>query len=61
VIKCERGYFRVRLLNSGAIMLAHLSGKMRTRSVKVTLSDRVIVELSPYSRDRCRIVYRFSN
>lgn len=49
--------FRVRLSN-GKEILAHLSGKMRIRFIKVLPGDKVLVELSPYDKKRGRIVYR---
>jgi translation initiation factor IF-1 len=39
--------------------MAYLSGKMRKYYIRVTLGDRVLVELSPYDLTRGRITYRF--
>lgn len=50
--------FRVQL-DSGHIVLAHISGKMRMHWIKILPGDRVTVELSPYDLNRGRIVYRF--
>ena len=50
--------FRVELEN-GHKVLAHLSGKMRMRYIKILSGDEVSVELSPYDLTRGRIVYRF--
>lgn len=49
--------FRVRL-DTGAMVLAHLSGKMRLHYIRILPGDRVIVELSPYDDKRGRIVRR---
>ena len=49
--------FKVKLKN-GREVLAHLSGKMRKNFIRVLQSDRVTVELSPYDKNRGRIVYR---
>jgi len=49
--------FRVKL-DSGQIVLAHVSGKMRIHFIKIVPGDRVKVELSPYDLTRGRIVYR---
>ncbi len=49
--------FRVRL-DDGSGILAHLSGKMRLRYIRVLPGDRVRVELSPYDETKGRIVYR---
>ncbi len=50
--------FRVKLSN-GHIVLAHVSGKMRMHFIKILPGDKVKLELSPYSIDRGRIVYRY--
>jgi translation initiation factor IF-1 len=49
--------FRVELANQHTI-LAHISGKMRQRFIRLTNGDRVKLELSPYDLDKGRIVYR---
>ena len=49
--------FRVRLANDH-IVLAHISGKMRKRFIRLTIGDRVKLEMSPYDVDKARIVYR---
>ena len=50
--------FRVELAN-GHKVLAYVSGKMRTRYIRVLPGDRVLVALSPYDLSRGRITYRF--
>ena len=49
--------FRVKLDNQHEV-LAHLSGKMRKHFVRLTVGDRVRLEMSPYDLDKARIVYR---
>ena len=49
--------FRVEL-NNGQSVLAHISGKMRKRFIRLTVGDRVKMEMSPYDLDKARIVYR---
>ena len=49
--------FRVQLPNNH-IVLAHISGKMRKRFIRLTTGDRVKLEMSPYDIDKARIVYR---
>jgi len=49
--------FRVSLPNDH-IVLAHISGKMRKRFIRLTIGDRVKLEMSPYDIDKARIVYR---
>ncbi len=50
--------FRVEL-ESGHVVLAHVSGKMRMHYIKILPGDRVMIELSPYDLTRGRIVYRY--
>lgn len=49
--------FRVELPNSH-LVLAHISGKMRKRFIRLTAGDRVKLQMSPYDTDKARIVYR---
>ncbi len=49
--------FRVELDNQHQV-LAHISGKMRKRFIRLTNGDRVKLEMSPYDLDKARIVYR---
>ncbi len=49
--------FRVTLDNGVAIM-AHASGKMRQRRIRVLAGDRVTVEMSPYDLTKGRINFR---
>ena len=49
--------FRVVLANKH-LVLAHISGKMRKRFIRLTVGDRVRLQLSPYDTAKARIVYR---
>jgi translation initiation factor IF-1 len=49
--------FRVKLDNQHEV-LAHISGKMRKRFIRLTVGDRVKMEMSPYDLSKARIVYR---
>lgn len=49
--------FRVEL-ESGHVVLAHISGKMRQNFIRILPGDKVTVELSPYDLTRGRITYR---
>ena len=49
--------FRVTLANQHCV-LAHISGKMRKRFIRLTIGDRVKMEMSPYDTAKARIVYR---
>jgi translation initiation factor IF-1 len=56
--------FRVELNRAGGtgintrLVLAHISGKMRKRFIRLTIGDRVKMHMSPYDMDKARIVYR---
>ena len=49
--------FRVELANAH-LVLAHISGKMRKRFIRLTVGDRVKMQMSPYDIEKARIVYR---
>jgi len=49
--------FRVRLEN-GAVVLGHISGKMRMNYIRILPGDKVTVEITPYDVTRARIVFR---
>lgn len=49
--------YRVKLAN-GQEILAHISGKMRKNFIKITVGDRVTLEMSPYDLTKGRIIYR---
>jgi translation initiation factor IF-1 len=49
--------FRVALDNKHEV-LAHISGKMRKHFVRLTVGDRVRMEMSPYDLTKARIVFR---
>ena len=42
----------------GAVVLCHLSGKMRMNYIKVLPGDKVKVEMTPYDDTKGRIIYR---
>ena len=46
--------FRVELAN-GHRVLAHISGKMRKHFIRISVGDRVNVEMSPYDLGKARI------
>ena len=49
--------FRVKL-RTGHEVLAHISGKMRKRFIRLVVGDAVKIEMSPYDTEKARIVYR---
>ena len=49
--------FRVEL-NNGHTVLAHISGKMRKRFIRLVVGDKVKMEMSPYDMEKARITYR---
>ena len=50
--------FRVQL-ESGHIITAHISGKMRMHYIRILPGDRVQVEMSPYDLTKGRISFRY--
>ncbi len=48
-------------IETGQQVLAHLSGKLRVRYIKIVKGDSVMVEMSPYDLTRGRIVYRLKH
>lgn len=49
--------FRVEL-EGGHQVLAHVAGKMRKHFIRIVPGDKVVVEVSPYDRNRGRIIFR---
>jgi translation initiation factor IF-1 len=50
--------FRVEI-EGGLEVLAHVSGKMRMRYIRILPGDKVDLELSAYDPTRGRIVWRY--
>ena len=50
--------FKVQL-ESGHVIIAHISGKMRMNYIKILPGDRVKVEMSPYDLTKGRISFRY--
>lgn len=51
--------FRVRVAN-GHEFLAHISGKMRKRFIRLVVGDKVRIEVSPYDMSKARITFRLN-
>ena len=49
--------FRVQLDN-GHIVMAHISGKMRTNYIRILTGDKVTVQITPYDLTKGRITFR---
>lgn len=49
--------FRIKV-DSGHVVLAHISGKMRKNYIRILTGDTVTVELTPYDLSKGRITYR---
>lgn len=49
--------FRVKL-ETGPVILGHISGRMRQNKIQILTGDRVVLEMSPYDLSKGRIVYR---
>jgi translation initiation factor IF-1 len=51
------GMYRIELDNKHEV-LGYTAGKMRKFRIRISLGDKVKVEVSPYDLNRGRIVYR---
>jgi translation initiation factor IF-1 len=61
VTACHKGAkFSVELDGTGHQVLGHLAGKLRAHRIRILPGDKVQCELSPYSMDLARIVYRWT-
>lgn len=49
--------FRVKL-DDGKIILCHLSGRMRINYIRILPGDRVRLEMTPYDKEKGRIIFR---
>ena len=49
--------FKVEI-SGGREVLAHISGKMRKRFIRLVAGDQVRMEMSPYDMTKGRIVFR---
>ncbi|MEI8315618.1 MAG: translation initiation factor IF-1 [Verrucomicrobiota bacterium] len=52
--------FHVEMGEKKHQVLAHISGKMRKRWIRINVGDRVKMEMTPYDLGKARIVYRLS-
>lgn len=50
--------FRIKL-ESGQMIIAHLSGKMRLNKIRLAVMDKVRVEMTPYDLTKGRITFRY--
>ena len=50
--------FKVKL-ESGQLIIAHLSGKIRMNKIRMSIGDSEKVEMTPYDLTKGRITYRF--
>lgn len=54
--------FRVELDNTnGHQVLAHISGKLRKNFIRLSVEDRVRMEMSPHDLEHARITFRLKN
>jgi translation initiation factor IF-1 len=49
--------FRVAVQGKHEV-LAHISGKMRKNFIRISVGDKVNIEMSPYDLNKARITYR---
>ena len=54
----SNGRFDVKLNDTDSHVTAHISGKIRTRYIRILPGDKVKVEVSPYDLTPGRIVFR---
>jgi translation initiation factor IF-1 len=59
VTECKPGAKFSVVLENGAIIEGHLSGKMRKNYIRILVGDRVKLEISPYDLTKGRIIYRY--
>jgi len=52
------GNFLVRIDDNGSNVSCSLSGRIRKNSIRILEGDRVRIEVSPYSTDMGRIIFR---
>ena len=52
--------FKVQIMNNHVIV-AYVSGKLRTKFIRILVGDKVKVEMSPYDLTKGRIVWRDKN
>jgi translation initiation factor IF-1 len=52
--------FRVELPNKH-VVLAHISGKLRKKFIKLMIGDTVRMEMSPQDLQKARIIFRMKN
>ena len=57
VEKLTNTLFRVKLEND-AIVLAHISGKLRQNFIRILPGDKVTLEMSTYDLTKGRIIWR---
>ena len=50
--------YRVTIQESGHVLLAYGSGKIRQNKIKILEGDTVTVEMTPYDLEKGRIKYR---
>lgn len=50
--------FKVQV-ETGQLMMGHISGKVRKNNIKILVNDEVNVEVSAYDLTKCRITYRY--
>lgn len=50
--------FKIQL-ETGQVILGHLSGRMRMHKIRLLPGDEVSVQMSPYDLTKGRVTYRF--
>ena len=55
--KLPNAMFKVEI-EGGHVILAHISGKLRTNYINILPGDKVTLALSPYDLSKGRIIWR---
>ena len=55
--KLPNAMFKVEI-EGGHVILAHISGKLRMKYIKILPGDKVTLALSPYDLSKGRIIWR---
>jgi translation initiation factor IF-1 len=52
--------FKLKIEGTEHTVIGYISGKMRMNYIKITVGDRVKVEMTQYDLNRGRITYRYN-
>ena len=61
VVSCLPSTVFMVHLENGMTIRANLAGRLRKHRIRISVGDRVKVEISPYDLEKGRIVYRMKD